>query len=872
MSNTSEKADILLKISSNLTDIQKAQEEFRKLKETGTESAVKLGGAFAVANQAISAALQGVKGFFKGTLVEGVKLNTQLETTARGMAAVMRQHDPGKFGDFKSAVQTSAAMLEELRLKAAQAGLGIGETVSAFQDAAPVFSAVRVPVKQQTALLVESARAMQTLGVDTASTRRELMALFTGHGLERSRLAMGLGITEKDLSAAREQGRLVELITQRLDEFNRGAGGLGDTLETVEAKLKNAISNQAVDATKELTESYKELLKAVTEMANAKETVTLMGLLSSIPKLWVDAGTAIVQEINFSVREAESIRKSNEEAFQSVKRQIDGALTLEEIDNRRVQLVEKLALEETRLAKMRKDYEVKKTFAVIAGHSAFVPSDEMRQVEKSVTDMKALLAEIDENRDAVVSRNKLEAEKKAAAAAEAVRRESEIKEQEAAAKAKQLAEGRQQAAADWLKKNRAAYEEQIESAKRAMLADEEQLKKVNELITKREQERDAAIAAAGSEDEQRKISLESEKKLLDLRKQMVTLQERIAKAAERAAAEAKRLDADAKKKQLEDLKAQLEAQEKTLQVELNKVSVKQANNEADRFKTNNEKRVRSIALLTEERDEMIKLLAVLEAMKGSVGDDEAAQKLVEAQIGKLQDDIRKKNVAIGAEEGKAPLVGLEKLDHQLRQMREDSDATFDVMNAGFQGMASGISDALVNAQNLGDGFKKVLGSIAKGIADAVIQIISMKIAMAAVNGIGGMFGGFEQGGYTTPKGFADGGLTPAINTRRAVGVVHESEWVAPKWMVRSPNYGPMITALENARIARRGFAGGGATTADTLMPVARAGAGGGGDGDVFNFHYTFQSGVTRAEVAALLPVLKEQTIAAVSDRQRRRKM
>ena len=72
--------------------------------------------------------------------------------------------------------------------------------------------------------------------------------------------------------------------------------------------------------------------------------------------------------------------------------------------------------------------------------------------------------------------------------------------------------------------------------------------------------------------------------------------------------------------------------------------------------------------------------------------------------------------------------------------------------------------------------------------------------------------------------FADGGFTGPGAERdstghRVAGVVHDNEWVAPKWMNESPSTAPVIRALENIR--KRGFAEGGFTTPSTT-PNAQA--------------------------------------------------
>lgn len=62
---------------------------------------------------------------------------------------------------------------------------------------------------------------------------------------------------------------------------------------------------------------------------------------------------------------------------------------------------------------------------------------------------------------------------------------------------------------------------------------------------------------------------------------------------------------------------------------------------------------------------------------------------------------------------------------------------------------------------------------------------------------------FASGGYT-------GMGTVKDNTgHRVAGIVHNDEWVSPKWMVEHPTYGRVINQLENVRM--KGFADGGFT-------------------------------------------------------------
>lgn len=81
---------------------------------------------------------------------------------------------------------------------------------------------------------------------------------------------------------------------------------------------------------------------------------------------------------------------------------------------------------------------------------------------------------------------------------------------------------------------------------------------------------------------------------------------------------------------------------------------------------------------------------------------------------------------------------------------------------------------------------------------------------------------FARGGHTGNGLRVSGGGRLIDGTGFAVaGVVHEKEWVGPKWMVENPKYARTISWLEAARRRGPGFAEGGFTSGDP-MPEAAA--------------------------------------------------
>jgi hypothetical protein len=94
---------------------------------------------------------------------------------------------------------------------------------------------------------------------------------------------------------------------------------------------------------------------------------------------------------------------------------------------------------------------------------------------------------------------------------------------------------------------------------------------------------------------------------------------------------------------------------------------------------------------------------------------------------------------------------------------------------------------------------------------------------------------FAKGGYTGNGGEID------ETGHRVAGIVHDGEWVAPKWLVESPKFNGVINQLENARV--KGFADGGFTSP--------------------NFNSLSQS-VTTNSTAKLESMLKSYTDAAIA--------
>lgn len=145
----------------------------------------------------------------------------------------------------------------------------------------------------------------------------------------------------------------------------------------------------------------------------------------------------------------------------------------------------------------------------------------------------------------------------------------------------------------------------------------------------------------------------------------------------------------------------------------------------------------------------------------------------------------------------------------------------------------GLFDATIELLSRDEQARKKNGAVIKALKIAQVQIDSIREIQgiwASVSDIPPPFGQILGAVLTAATviravtavskiqntKFAGGGYTgiglgmPDETGHRPVGVVHEREWVGPRWMVESPEFGPVIRSLEMVR--QRGFADGGYST------------------------------------------------------------
>lgn len=939
MSGARATADVLLTISSDVSELRKTQEEFVRARGSALEFA-KVGTAFAAANQAISGALAGIKAALKGTLVQGVQFNAQLEQAQIGVASVLKQFNPDQYKTFNSAIEASTGVIAELRKQAVETPATFNELLEGFQSTAGAMAAANIPLDKQVKLIVMASQAMTTLGINTQELRQEVTALMMGNIDRNARLAKTLGIESADIAKAKAAGNLYEFLAGKMAAFSEGAKLAAQNITVLQSNLEDATTLQAADSTKELTEAYRGLLRALTDLVKSNSFKEILEMASNTAAVAVDAvaGSAriVASNPNLAAGLAAGLTSSVgagmiiaavpklatmlTPSFQGLGTTLGQALAVgfasamiqSAIYGFGQALDAMLKEEQQRLQTYRDTLDSLKEAGTAAEVEASIrrttvqlnaakqeladwkerPSiwqgtaygqQELERITSEIAQYQRLIDLAKAHGDEIAKQNKLLAkqreevskiaqanENRAKATEKALEGDAYAKAVQANRKALFSAMSPAQQAADLRK--------QIEGARAALLISP----KASDLA-KLDASGNPTAPTQANEQAAETMRLQASTRLLELESQLKKIEEQITREKDK---QAKSIAAASEKK----LKSTLDAQEVALQQQLNLISDRRAAIEASNALTTGEKRKASIELIRQERAELEKFIATLMAEKAAASSSTEKQ-LIQRRIDETYARLNE-NQKDQSRTAAGPARGLEKFNTQLRQMAEDADATFNVLDAGFTGLQSGIMDALTTARNFGDGFKKVLSSLGLGIANAIMQIISLKIAMGIFTLGAGLFSGgtgavtgasagaaasaaVQGGGSLAAAYSAAGGGTFLTNGRTNFTVGDNPGGVELVHVV--PLSGRGQTRLNGRSLA---MAGGGTALINSArfappqrvsLPQFSVKNGEGGSRENVSFHYTFQTGVTRQEVAALIPLIEQRTIQKMDELQRRRR-
>ncbi len=249
---------ILLQIRADIADLQKLRGGVDDVKKSLGEASTAgsafgtslvLGAGIEIVHQ-LTSAISAIPRAFEAAMKSGVEMNARIETSARGIGAVLAT----EYGNLAKGLAAAGPVMDTLREKAIALGLGVNEVFDQFQrTSSSLWKGGIQDLQQQIDLTIALAQATETLGIPATQAANGIRDILEGNG-KQGMLANVLGLDNETIANAREAGTLVETIMSKLSAFTAAAEGpklfdqslqnLRTALLLVEAQIAKPIFDQ----------------------------------------------------------------------------------------------------------------------------------------------------------------------------------------------------------------------------------------------------------------------------------------------------------------------------------------------------------------------------------------------------------------------------------------------------------------------------------------------------------------------------------------------------------------------------------------------------------------------------------------------------
>lgn len=213
----------------------------------------------------------------KGAVERGIQFNRTIEDSRLGIAAILKQFNPGAFKNFSDALAASGNALDQLKRKAVESPASFAQLVQGFQGITGAATSAGVALNDQVELVVLMSQALAGLGIRSEQLLQESRALITGNINEDAMAARILGITRADIEQARQQGRVYDFLRERLSAFSE-AGKIGTQNLSVALSNLGDVAEQKLGAiTLPIFEAIKRGVLGLTQAINEANLTAAFG-------------------------------------------------------------------------------------------------------------------------------------------------------------------------------------------------------------------------------------------------------------------------------------------------------------------------------------------------------------------------------------------------------------------------------------------------------------------------------------------------------------------------------------------------------------------------------------------------------------------
>lgn len=269
---------------------------------------------------AVAAALS-----FKKIIDEGVQFNKTMEDATLGIASLVTalgtiKDAQGVTLTGQDALTAAITLSKEQMLELRKAGLSTAATtqqlVEAYQVAIGPGLAAGLNLEDTRKVTIQVTQAATALGVPLQQISQETRAILSGNIDINARVAQSLGLTGEQVRLATKQGKLVELLNEKMEAFGVAAAAASTSFSVLASNAQETFSVFSGDVTSTFFENVKGGLVALNSVldpqtlgvsAKYKEIVELLregiGSLGTLFSDVVTSSLSALETVSTFIRE-----------------------------------------------------------------------------------------------------------------------------------------------------------------------------------------------------------------------------------------------------------------------------------------------------------------------------------------------------------------------------------------------------------------------------------------------------------------------------------------------------------------------------------------------------------------------------------------
>ncbi|AFY60364.1 hypothetical protein [Synechococcus sp. PCC 6312] len=239
------------------------------------------------------------------------RLQQQILGTAASVSATNRVFQDGfQIADPTEAITAVTPLIEQSLAKIRKGSLELvgvtsGQLVDSYQIIAGQTGELDINLDQAADLTLDFAAALGTLGIPLFQARQEITSIAQGTIDQNSILAKTLGLTNDQVKTLKEQGRLYDVLREKLAAFRAGNALAANSIDGITSNIQELVELLGLELGAPLREQILGPLADIFEFLNSKsEQIT--EFLREVINLFDDIGASIRDSLGNSFSQLEA--------------------------------------------------------------------------------------------------------------------------------------------------------------------------------------------------------------------------------------------------------------------------------------------------------------------------------------------------------------------------------------------------------------------------------------------------------------------------------------------------------------------------------------------------------------------------------------